>query len=125
MDKLHEKENNYPYIIAYGESREQIAKFFISIEGHLMSVCCDQKNFEICFSFQYSSFHSQVPESYSAVETFDLFLKLHKSIGLHFDANTKTMAKFCLHFFYGIKEFDRPSAFQKNLSETMKLIQLE
>lgn len=28
LDKLHEKENNYPYIIAYAESREKCCKNF-------------------------------------------------------------------------------------------------
>lgn len=38
INALVEKGNNFPYIIAFGESQENITRYFIEIEKHLIDV---------------------------------------------------------------------------------------
>lgn len=38
LDKLHEKSNRHPYIIAVGDSMENITRYYIDLERHLMPV---------------------------------------------------------------------------------------
>lgn len=129
MRQMEEKQNTHPYIIACGDSVDEITHYFIVLESHLMSVSSYELNinsfpvlhFSTRIKFDYSSTF-QVPDDYGIVQTFDLFLKSHKSIGLHFDPSIAAMANFCLHFFYGIKALSRPSPLLKSLCERIKKV---
>lgn len=65
----------------------------------------------------------QVPPNFGIAQTFDLFLKVHETIGLGFEPNLKPMAHFCLQFIYGVQKINRPSPLLENLRDSMKIIE--
>lgn len=78
---LNEKSNNHPYIIACGDTIDNITHYYIELEKHLMSVSCGNilpintiefKNIFQNFMSKYCFFFSKVPKEYSFAETFDL-----------------------------------------------------
>lgn len=38
-NQMMRRENDHPYIVAYGSSRENISRFYIEVEKHLIPVC--------------------------------------------------------------------------------------
>lgn len=43
LDKLSESSNDHPYIIAVGDTIDDITHYYIELEKHLMPVCKYQK----------------------------------------------------------------------------------
>lgn len=39
INGLRERDNNHPYIIAVGDDKKNISRYFIDIESHLFDVC--------------------------------------------------------------------------------------
>lgn len=121
---MREPKNDHPYIIACGESHDKITHFYIDLERHLLSVsesgCFLIQVFEKILK-RFIFFYFKVPGDYGIAQTFDLFLKVHESIGLNFEPNIKTMAHFCLHFLYDIKKIARPSPRLKSLFDSFRI----
>lgn len=97
------KDNDHPYIIAYGKSMTEIESFYIEVEKHLIPVCtpCNE-NFVLWLTELIDFF--QIPRNFSFNQVFDTFVKLHKVLNLNFDPALENMMIYIQQFFYGISD---------------------
>lgn len=101
---MQKKDYNHPYIIAVGENEKNIVRYYIDVERHLIDVC----NYSVFFCVYVNDYLNylnselfQVPLHFDAIQTVDLFFKIHMVLNIHFEPNIEQAMNFLAHFIYG------------------------
>lgn len=113
---MKQKENLYPYIIAYGPTKNCIESYYIDVEHHLIKVRHSPRSnynsitFEKCILIILTNAENicdfQMPNGYTIVQTFDVFFKVHKIFDLNFDKNIINAMHFIEHYLYKMIDKD-------------------
>lgn len=108
---MKQKENLFPYIIAYGPKKNSIESYYIDVEQHLIKVRHNPRSNYIAILLQKiiifivltdaeNICDSQMPNGYTILQTFDVFFKVHKIFDLNFDKNIINAMHFIEHYLY-------------------------
>lgn len=111
-----------PYIVAIGETKANIIRFYIEVERHFIPVSKglseSTDSFHtywikfhsirfvwFCFTYFYQSF--QLPDSFDFARAIDVFFKIHKIFDMNFDKNISNAMYFIQHYLYDINDSEK------------------
>lgn len=113
------KENSFPYIVAYGVSKDQIGQFYVEIEKHLFSVS-RESDFSL-LSTLINSFLLQMPYDWTFLQVFDFYFKAHKIFDLKFEPAIENAMVFLQWYIYKFDDGQKkPNQQMKELIHTLK-----
>lgn len=115
---MSKHDNDHPYIIAYGPSRDNISCFYVEVEKHLIPVSSASGYWDNLTSnklFKFIRFYFQLPRECSWAEVFDFFFKIHKIFHLKYDTAIMNVMNFVQTFIYKVEDGQKKPTVQMKL----------
>lgn len=108
MDKKEHK-NTQPFIVACGETQDEIKSYIIYVDNDPIYVSCNIYC-KIIFIIYESHIiinlfiYLQVPDEFAFQQVIDLYFKLHHVFEIKFDDRLKNTFDFIQYYLYGLKK---------------------
>lgn len=120
-DEMLRKENDHPYVIAYGLSMDNILTFYVEIEKHLFPVSLEIVTNNQKLLIHFFIYVLQMPSDWSTNQVFDFYFKAHKIFNLKFDPVIENAMTFIQTYFYHVSDGSKkPTQAMKELIHNLK-----
>lgn len=100
---MMKKDNHFPYMIAYGPTKDNIECYYIEVEKQLIKVRLTPKIVGD-YVFEHTTYLFQMPNGNNILQTFDIYFKVHKIFNLNFDKNIMNAMHFVQYYVYKMEE---------------------
>lgn len=123
LENWEETANHYPYIVAFGETKDNISHFYIEIEREFVDVIYfiilnTTRNNTKIYLF------SQVPFDFKMGQVFELFFMLHKILKMNCDPNLERLFRFFEHYIFNIDDSGESDSKKKRKFKPTTAMQL-